>query len=330
MNPTPRVPFLSGIKPTGDLHLGNYFGAIQQFINLHQQHQDGMVMIADMHALNQMHDAEALQASIKTTLLGYLACGLDPKKVSIFQQSAVIEHVELATVLGALCPLGLMERAHAYKDALANGKEANVGLFTYPILMAADILLYKPAGVPVGKDQQQHVEIAIDLSEKFNHTYSPVFPEPRLLLQADTAIVPGTDGRKMSKSYGNVIGLLYTEVEVAKKVATIVTDSRGPAEAKDPDTCNIFALHRLVGTAQELAELDKDYRSGSISYKGSKDLLAMRINRFLQPIRERHEELVKDPSYLEKVLVDGSKRAKEIAGETMAEVREAAGLILHW
>jgi tryptophanyl-tRNA synthetase len=327
----PSVPFLSGIKPTGDVHIGNYFGAIAEFLRIQQQYPGGLVMIADLHALNQVHNAAEIRHTTRELLLSYLACGLDPAKTTIFRQSDVPQHTELMQVFMSLCGVGLMERAHAYKDALAKGVEPNVGLFTYPILMAADILLYKPKSVPVGKDQQQHVEIAVDLLERFNHTYGvKVFSEPRLLIQADTGVVPGTDGRKMSKSYQNVIGLFDEPELIQKKVAKITTDSKLPTEPKDPDTCNVFALHRLVATAHELAELDADYRKGNISYKGSKDLLAERLIRFTEPIRERRAELEAKPAYLQEVLETGATRAGAIAGATMAEVREAVGLTLNF
>jgi tryptophanyl-tRNA synthetase len=226
---SPRL--LSGIKPTGSIHIGNYFGAMKQFVDL-QNEYESFIFIADLHALNQIQDAKELHRLSQEIASAYLAIGLDPNKVTLFRQSEVPEHSELALIFGAISSMGMLERAHAYKDAVAKNKSVNVGLFTYPILMAADILLYKPSVVPVGHDQQQHVEIATDIAERFNHLYGATFTPPKPLILEENKIVPGLDGRKMSKSYDNVIGLFDEPEVILKKVAKIVTDSSGPTDPK--------------------------------------------------------------------------------------------------
>ena len=218
---------VSGIKPTGSLHIGNYFGAMRQMLDLAGQY-DAYIFIADLHAFNQVQDPAAMRANILDVLAAYLAIGLDPSSVTLFQQSAVPQHAELNVILNAITSMGLLERSHAYKDALANGKVSNVGLFDYPVLMAADILLYDPEVVPVGRDQQQHLEITADLAGRFNHLFGPQFQIPKALIQEGVATIPGLDGRKMSKSYGNTIGLFEPEETLRKKVMSITTDSKRP------------------------------------------------------------------------------------------------------
>jgi len=228
-------------------------------------------------------------------------------------------------MLNAICSMGLLERAHAYKDAFAKGKAINVGLFNYPVLMAADILLYKPDLVPVGKDQQQHVEIAHDLAERYNHLFGKTFKLPNALILEETGVVPGLDGRKMSKSYGNVIGLFDAPEILTKKAMSIKTDSRGPAEPKDPDTCSVFALHKLVSTSI-LDDLRDRYLKGTISYKESKDILAVNLISFTEPIRIRKQEIEARDGYVSDVLADGRIRAKRHAETTLELARRHAGL----
>ncbi|MBU6389717.1 tryptophan--tRNA ligase [Patescibacteria group bacterium] len=315
---------LSGIKPTGNIHIGNYFGAMRQFLELQDQYES-FLFIADLHALNQIHNPEELADNIREIAKAYLAIGLDPDKVTLFQQSRVPAHTQLTWIFNSITSMGLLERAHAYKDALANERSVNVGLFDYPVLMAADILLYHPKVVPVGNDQQQHVEIAVDIAQRFHHLYGPTFTIPQPLIRSEVAVVPGLDGRKMSKSYHNVIGLFDTPEATVKKVMAITTDSKGLSEPKDPETCTIFALHKLFSTDQ-IEELRERYRSGSITYKESKERLAERINAFLQPIRERKAELDSQPEYIERVLAEGSAKASEMAEKTLREVMERVGL----
>jgi tryptophanyl-tRNA synthetase len=318
----PRL--LSGIKPTGDIHIGNYFGAMRQFVEL-QDRYESYVFIADLHALNQIHDPKELSRLIREIAVAYLAIGLDPQKVALFQQSTIAAHSELTVMLNSICSMGLLERAHAYKDAQAKGKPVNVGLFDYPVLMAADILLYQPNVVPVGNDQQQHVEIAHDLAERYNHLFGQTFKLPQALILEEAGIVTGLDGRKMSKSYGNVIGLFDSPEALTKKAMSIVTDSRGPSEPKDPDTCSVFALHRLV-SLPILDDLRDRYLKGAISYKESKEILAANLIAFTEPIRAKKAEIEARDGYVADVLADGRSRASKLAEQTLETAKRHAGL----
>ena len=318
---------LSGIKPTGDIHIGNYFGAMKQFVEL-QGRYESYVFIADLHALNQIHDPAELNRLIREIAVAYLAVGLDPEKVTLFQQSEVPAHAELCVMLNSICSMGLLERAHAFKDAQAKGKPVNVGLFDYPVLMAADILLYQTDVVPVGKDQQQHVEIAHDLAERFNHLFGATFKLPDTLILEEAGVVTGLDGQKMSKSYNNVIGLFDEPEKLRKKAMSIVTDSREPAEPKDPDTCAVFALHKLV-SGDILEDLRARYLKGDISYKESKEMLAANLIAFTEPLRERQAEIAARPGYVRDVLDAGRDKARKTAEETLSIAKEHAGLIIH-
>ena len=324
MSAKPRL--LSGIKPTGAPHIGNYFGAIQQWVGF-QDEYDCYLFIADLHGLNQIYNPEELRSNIVEITKTYLACGLDPERVTIFQQSALSAHAELAWMFNCITSMGQLERAHAYKDALAKKKPINVGLFDYPVLMAADILLYKPALVPVGSDQQQHIEITNDIAQRFNHLFGETFPLPEAMVLKDTAIVPGLDGRKMSKSYNNIIGIFDSAEVLKKKVMSIVTDSKAPDEPKDPDTCTVFAYHRLVSRSQ-LGELEQRYRKGTISYKESKELLLASLLSFLAPIQAKKAELDSNPQAVLNVLKAGNEKAALIANQTLQEVKEKTGLLL--
>ena len=323
-SPMPAPRLVSGIKPTGDIHIGNYFAVIKQLVELQDAHES-FVFIADLHALNQIHDKELLSRLIREVATAYLAAGLDPEKAVLFRQSDVPAHSELCWILNCITSLGALERAHAYKDAVAKGRPINVGLFDYPVLMAADILLYQPDIVPVGRDQQQHVEITVDLAQRFNHLFGQTFAIPQALVQSEAAIVPGVDGQKMSKSYNNVIGLFETPEATTKKVMSIKTDSKGPSEPKDPDTCSIFALHRLVSQPQ-LADLEKRYREGSISYKESKDILAQNMNDYLAPMRAKKAEYDAQPEKIDMILAAGKERAQAEAARTLAAVKANVGL----
>lgn len=314
---------VTGIKPTGDIHVGNYFGTMQQLLSL-QEGYDPYVFVADFHALNQVQDAKALGDTSLEIAKAYLAVGLDPEKVTLFRQSDVPQHAELCWIFNTFTPMATLELAHAYKDALANNKPANVGLFDYPILMAADILMYDAKIVPVGNDQRQHIEIAREVARDFNRIFGETFVEPKERIQNDVAVVPGTDGRKMSKSYKNTIGLFETEEATKKAAMSVVTDSRAADEPKDPDTCNIFALHRLFSTAM-LPDIDRRYREGAISYKESKELLAENINAFLRPIREKKRELDENPAYVLDILERGAAKASKLARAKMNDVRKKTG-----
>jgi tryptophanyl-tRNA synthetase len=315
---------VSGVKPTGDIHIGNYFGAMRQFLELAEEY-DSFIFIADLHGLNQVHDAKQLSQGALDIAKTFLAIGLDPKKVTLFRQSDVPAVAELCWIFNSITPLSMLQLAHAYKDAKAKGTPINMGLFDYPVLMAADILLYNADVVPVGQDQQQHIEMTREIAKIFNHTYGKTFKLPEGYISNDVAVVKGLDGRKMSKSYGNTIGLFDSEAVLKKKVMSIVTDSRSPSEPKDPETCNIFSLHKLF-SEHMLKELRKRYVEGGISYKESKELLFENMNSFLVPIREKKEKLDKDPAYVQKVLREGKERAEAVAEKTIAEVRKKVGL----
>ena len=277
---------LSGVQPSGKLHLGNYFGSVRQFLDLQERGQS-YFFVADLHALTTIRDAETLRRMTFDVALDYLALGLNPDKAAIFRQSDIPEVSELNWILSTVTPMGLLERAHSYKDKIARGISADHGLFAYPVLMAADILIYASELVPVGKDQKQHLEICRDIAVKFNMTYCPQFdtdtgkggaltlPEPYIV--DEVAIVPGTDGQKMSKSYGNTIDLFDTDKKLKKQVMRIVTDSTALEDAKNPDTCNVFALLKLFCAEDELSTIAEDYRRGGIGYGHFKKLLLSKI-----------------------------------------------------
>ena len=281
---------LSGVKPTGRPHLGNYFGAMKQFVDLQNDYRT-FIMIADLHALTSVTDAEMLRQDTLAMAIDYLAIGLDPKRpaagragVTIFKQSAVPAHTELAWIFNCLTTMPFLARAHAFKDAEAKNREVNVGVFAYPLLMAADILLYDPDLVPIGQDQKQHVEIARDTAEKFNRTFGEIFKLPESLILDQVKTVIGLDGQKMSKSYRNTIPLFSDERELKQLVMAIKTDSKGETETKNPEECNVFALHRLFA-AESLPDLKRRYVEGTIGYRESKEILFENMNRFLAPLR---------------------------------------------
>jgi tryptophanyl-tRNA synthetase len=316
---------LSGVKPTASVHIGNYFGAMKQFVDMQDKYQN-FNFIADYHALNQLM---ASPAEIKKYTLelaaAYLAVGLDPKKTILFRQSDVPEVTELAWVFNSLLTPSYLQSAHAYKDAVAKKKEANMGLFCYPVLMAADILMYNSDVVPVGKDQQQHVEIACDLAKKFNHNYkTEIFKLPKAVIW-DGESLKGIDGEKMSKSKGNVIELFESEESIKKKVMRIKTDSKDVEDKKNPEACNVFAYHKLF-SIEMLEDLCSRYENGGIGYKESKEILFTNMMAYLKPMRDKYFKLIKNERYLNKVLADGGKRARKIAEAKMTEVRKAIGV----
>ena len=307
---------LSGVKPTGAPHIGNYFGAMKQFVDL-QKDYEGYVFIADYHALNFIQSKEELRNNILGILLDYLAVGLNPEKLVIFKQSDISEHTELAWIFDTFTTMPYLERAHAYKDAKAKDREINVGTFNYPMLMAADILLYGPDIIPVGADQKQHIEIARDTAEKFNKIYGEIFKLPEAMIMKDVAVVPGTDGRKMSKSYGNTIPLFAEYEEIKKVVMSIVTDSDG----KFPK--NVFAIHMLL---RPYEEINKIYEEHPREYKFLKELLIEDLEKFIAPLRERRKEFAKNIPKALSILKAGGERAKKIASAKMDEVREKIGV----
>ncbi|MBI5368915.1 MAG: tryptophan--tRNA ligase [Planctomycetes bacterium] len=315
---------LSGIQPSGRPHLGNYFGAIQQHIQLQDQ-GEAFYFIANYHALTTVSKAEELRDNTYDVAATYLALGLDPKRAIFFRQSDVPEVTELAWLLATVTGMGLLERAHSYKDKVAKGIKPSVGLFTYPILMAADILIYKSHFVPVGQDQVQHIEMTQDMAEYFNNAYGPVFVRPESRLSA-TPKVPGTDGQKMSKSYGNTIEVFAEGGALKKSVMGIVTNSLPVEAPKDPDTCNVFALYSLLATATERAELAARYRKGGMGFGEVKKQLLERIDGFFGPFRARRKELLADRGAIDAVLADGAARARAIARRTVDEARKACGL----
>ena len=317
---------LTGIQSSGILHIGNYFGAIQPSIALQEKADETVIFIADMHSLTTTPKPEDLRARVRGVALDYLACGLDPEKAIFFRQSDVPEVCELTWVLNCLTPMGLLERAHSYKDKVAHGIIPNTGLFNYPVLMAADILLYKANLVPVGKDQKQHLEITRDVAIKFNQTYEEIFPLPEPYINENVAVIPGTDGQKMSKSYNNTIPLFEEAKPVRKKFMSILTDSKGLEDPKDPDTCNIFQLYKLFATPAQQEEMAARYRAGNYGYGHAKQALYEIYMDFFAPMRKRREEILADEGYIDEVLRKGAERARNIANETLNAVRKAVGL----
>jgi len=316
---------LSGIQPSGMLHIGNYFGMMRPAIAL-QAEGEAFYFIAEYHALTSVRDPQALRENSRRVALDFLACGLDPERAALFRQSDVPQVTELAWILSTVAPMGLLERAHSYKDKLARGMAATVGLFDYPVLMAADILIYDSDIVPVGKDQKQHIEITRDLAVKMNETFGQIFklPEPRI--QAATEVVPGIDGQKMSKSYGNNIDIFGDEKETRKRVMSIVTDSTPVEAPKDSSRSTIFKLYSLVASQNEVAEMRERFQKGGAGYGDFKKQLFEKLWDYFAPMRKRREEILADKTYIDDVLRRGAKRANEVADQVMERVRTAVGL----
>ncbi len=301
---------------------------MKQFVDLQSTYKN-YIFIADLHALTTVQSKEELEENTLGVLLDYMAIGLDPKEVVIFKQSDLPQVTELSWIFGCLTTMPYLMRAHAFKDAEAKNKEINVGVFNYPILMAADILIQDADVVPVGKDQKQHIEIARDTAEKFNRTYGDTFKLPEGLILDNVATVPGTDGQKMSKSYNNTIPLFASDEEIEKAVMSIVTDSKSPDESKDPEADNIFALHKLFTEGPEFEELRDRYIAGGIGYKESKEILIKNVTNFIAPLRDRRQALEEDKKAVLEVLKAGGKIARERAEEKMEEVRKKVGLHLY-
>ena len=316
---------LSGLQPSGALHIGNYFGMMRPAVAL-QAEGEALYFVADYHALTSLRDPDVLRANSRRVALDFLACGLDPERATLFRHSDVPQVTELAWILSTVAPMGLLERATSYKDKLARGMGANVGLFSYPILMAADILIYDSDVVPVGKDQKQHIEIARDLAVKMNETYGQLFklPEPRI--QPATETVPGIDGQKMSKSYGNNIDIFGDEKEMRKRVMSIVTDSLAVEAPKDAATSTIFKLYSLVASNDEITNMRERFVKGGTGYGDFKKQLFEKLWEYFAPMRKRREEILKDKSYIDDVLSHGARRANEIANQVMDRVRKGVGL----
>jgi tryptophanyl-tRNA synthetase len=310
---------LSGIQPSGRPHIGNYFGMMKQLL-ADQDNYDVYVLIVDYHALKTVKSGIEMKENIKGVLLDYLALGLDPNKVTFFKQSDISEHTELCWIFDNITTMPYLMRAHAFKDAEAKNKEIDVGTFNYPMLMAADILLYDADIVPVGQDQKQHIEITRDTAEKFNRIYGDTFKLPESMIMKEVAVVPGTDGRKMSKSYNNTIPLFAEYEEIKKAVMSIVTDS----EEGIPK--NVFAIHSLIRSEKELLPI---YEEKSGKYKELKDLLIEDLEKFIAPMRERRKEYEKDVESALKILKEGGEKAKRIASQKMEDVRKKIGVSVY-
>ena len=316
---------LSGIQPSGILHIGHYFGMIQRAIAL-QNEGEAFYFIANYHALTSLRDAKVLRENSRMVAVDFLACGFDPDRGILFRQSDVPQVTELSWILSTVAPMGLLERAHSYKDKLARGMPASAGLFTYPVLQAADILIYDSDVVPVGKDQKQHIEIARDLAVKINETFGHVFKLPEARIHAATETVPGIDGQKMSKSYRNTIDIFGDEKETRKRVMSIVTDSQPVGAPKNHATSTIFQLFSLFGSKNEIEEMKERFAKGGTGYGDFKKQLFEKLWEYFSPMRKRREELLADKSYVDELLVRGAERANEVANEVMARVRAAVGL----
>ncbi len=317
---------LSGIQPSGKLHIGNYFGAMRQYLKLQSEGNECFYFIANYHAMTSVQDADELRGYTDEVARGYLAVGIDPDRSVFFRQSDVPEVCELAWIFSCVTPMGLLERCVSYKEKVEQGLRPNHGLFFYPVLQAADILIYNSNLVPVGQDQKQHLEVTRDLAVKFNNLYGEIITVPDPYIIAETAVVPGLDGRKMSKSYDNTLELFEPAGRTKKKIMRIVTDSTPVEESKDPEKCTVFALLSLVASQQESQEWCERYRRGGMGYGEAKKRLAELTNELLEPFRQRYDELSKDSDYVEDVLREGGKKARLVAQELMEKVRTATGI----
>lgn len=316
---------LTGIQPSGIPHLGNYFGAMRQVCDL-QDRGESFLFIADYHSLTTNPKAQDLRDRVANLALDFIACGVDLDKTFFFRQSAVPEVCELAWILNTVTPVGLLERAHSYKDKIAKGFAPNNGLFSYPVLMAADILLYSANLVPVGKDQKQHLEITRDIAIKFNNEYGDILTIPEGYIPDQVAIVPGIDGQKMSKSYNNYIPIFGKEKEIKKLVMSIVTDCKGLEEPKDPENCNVVALFKLFASPAEVEEMKAKYRAGNYGYGHAKKELFDKMWAYFEPMRKKREELAANLDYVDEVLRKNGERAREEAEKLLGKIREAVGL----
>ena len=316
---------LTGIQPSGAAHLGNYFGYFKQNIDLLGE-EENLLMIADLHALTTVHNGDELRENRQMLVRDFLASGFDPDKGALFFQSYVPGHAELAWILDCVTPMGLLERAVSYKDKVARGLEANAGLFTYPVLQAADILIYDADTVPVGKDQIQHVEIANDIAKKFNNRYgADLLVPPEYRVVEDVQLVPGTDGQKMSKSYNNVIPMFGEEKVIEKAIMGIVTDSKDVDDPKDPDECVVYQIHSLMLSDDEKKDLADKYKNGGLGYGDAKKALLETFFDYFGPMRKKHADLTE--SKLEEAIQSGAAHAKSIADKTMDRVLTAVGLL---
>jgi len=321
---------LSGIQPSGRLHVGNYFGAVRQFVKLQEEGHECFYFIANYHALTSIQDKAELEELTLHLAAGYLALGIDPARTVFFCQSDVPQVTELCWMLNCVCPVSMMEKATSYKDKVARGLPANMGLFDYPVLQAADIVIYDANLVPVGADQKQHVEMTRDIAGKFNRAYgADVIVEPEPYIVPEVAVVPGIDGQKMSKSYDNTIEIFQTAKQTKKRCMQIVTDSTPLEAPKDPDKCNVFALVKLFADAAETEDIAEKYRAGGYGYGHAKTRLAELINERFAEARERYDKLIADPDQVRDVLREGGRKARDVAEETMQRVRDACGIVVN-
>jgi len=320
---------VSGIQPSGNLHLGNYFGAVQQFIQFTEGGHECYYFLANYHALTSLRDGSRLKDLTRSTAADYLALGLDPARCAIYLQSDMPEVCELQWILTTVTPMGLLERCHAYKDKLQQGIPSDHGLFAYPVLMAADILIVRANRVPVGQDQKQHIEVTRDIAGYFNNMYGDLFIIPDAFIPDSVAIVPGRDGRKMSKSYNNTIELFAKETDVRQQIYSIVTDSATVAEPKDPDKSMLYAILKLFCNAEEQEYWRDRFRSGGLGYREVKQAIFDRYMQKFGPARAKREELEKQPEYVDEILKRGVEQAKKIALPLVKQAREAVGIPNH-
>jgi len=321
---------LTGITTTGTPHIGNFIGAIRPALEMSNDYDESFFFLADYHSIIKNNNTNDIKESVKNIALAWLSCGLDPTKTIFYRQSDVPEILELTWILNCVTAKGLMNRAHAYKAAVSLNKDdpdkgINMGLFSYPILMAADILMFDSTHVPVGSDQNQHIEMTRDIATRFNHLYGPVLTVPESIIQDKEKVVLGLDGRKMSKSYGNVIPLLESEKTLKKSIMKIVTNSLEPGEPKDSKDCTVFDLYKNFATEEEVLALQSAYDEG-ISWGDAKEKLFLKINSQLEPIRNKHDELHQNKDYINDVLHDGAKKAKSYAIEKISQIKEVIGI----
>lgn len=316
---------LSGIQPSGRLHIGNFFGAMSHQLKL-QAENECFYFIADYHALTSNPSPDEVAQNVLDVAIDYIALGLDTDKTVFWRQSDVPEVTELTWLLSCITPMGLLQRCTSYKDKVSQGFSPNHGLFAYPVLQAADILIFNSDIVPVGADQKQHIEVARDIAIRFNNAYGEILTLPEDYIIESVAVVPGLDGRKMSKSYGNAIEIFEPEDSIEKKIMRIVTDSTSVEQPKDPDKCNVFALLKLIASPEELAEWENRYRSGGMGYGQVKKRLAELMIEYFRPFRKKRIEMENNIDYVKKTLADGARRAKAVASETLARARNAVGL----
>ena len=321
---------LTGITTTGTPHIGNFIGAIRPALEMSNDYDDSFFFLADYHSIIKNNNTDEIKQSVKNIALAWLSCGLDPAKTIFYRQSDVPEILELTWILNCVTAKGLMNRAHAYKAAVSQNKDdpdkgINMGLFSYPILMAADILMFDSTHVPVGSDQNQHIEMTRDIATRFNHLYGPLLTIPESIIQDKEKVVLGLDGRKMSKSYGNVIPLLESEKALKKSIMKIITNSLEPGEPKDSENCTVFDLYKNFASEDEILSLQTAYDEG-ISWGDAKEKLFHKVNSQLEPIRDKYDQLHQDKNYINDVLNDGAKKARSHAIEKISQIKEVIGI----